>query len=200
MITKRPTKNALMADHRAAAASPVEKAGVVIDHLVDAMAGDPSTPLRRVLVFIDIARNPGTSITAIADRLGADKQTVARDVDWLYNYGCIRRDQSPDSGREVALSMVGFAQTHLGFAAGMMNNNLETLQNFVLGYITLFQGYRASLRDAKIVTVMTAKGEATRPEIFDELYNGPTTTDTRALMALIENGFLNSEGDDGKEE
>ena len=33
-----------------------------------------------------------------------------------------------------------------------------------------------------------------------QLYNGPTTTDTRALMALIENGFLNSEGDDGKEE
>jgi hypothetical protein len=186
-------KDSLLHDHRAAAASPVEKAGQVIDHLVDAMAGDPSAPLRRVVTFIDIARNPGTSSTAVADRVGPDKSTVARDIDWLYNYGCIRRDQSPDSGREVALSIVGFAQTHLGFAARMMGDSLETLQKFVDGYIHLFQGYRATLRDAKIVTVMTAKGSASRPELFDELYNGPPSTDSRALMALIENGFLSSE-------
>jgi DNA-binding MarR family transcriptional regulator len=190
-------KDTLLQDHRAAAASPVEKAGHVIDHLVDALAGDPSAPLRRAIILVDIALNPGTSVTALADRTDSDKSTIARDIDWLYNYGCIRRDQSPDSGREVALTIVGFAQKHLGFAARLMNDDLKTLQKFIQGYIDLFQGYRGTLRDAKIVTVMTAKGDATRAEVFDELYNGPSSTDTRALLVLIENGFLSSE--DGTE-
>ncbi len=203
MVVKMPPspKNSLSKDHRAAAESPVEKASQVIDHLVDACGGDPSTPLRRVITFIDIARNPGTSAVAVADRTNADKSTLTRDIDWLYNYGCVTRTQSTDSGREVALTVVGFAKTHLGFAARLMGNQLETLQNFVNGYITLFQGYKATLRDAKMITVATAKGTATRVELFAELYNGPPTTDTRALMALIENGFLNSTEDDhGTEE
>ncbi len=189
-------KKMLLKEHRAAAESPVEKAGAVIDHLVDACAGDPSTPLRRALTLIDIARYPGTSAVAVSDRTNADKSTLTRDIDWLYNYGCVTRAQSTDSGREVSLTVVGFSKTHLGFAARYMGDNLETLQNFVNGYITLFHGYKATLRDAKMVTVATAKGSTTRPELFDELYNGPVTTDTRALMSLIENGFLTSTEDE----
>lgn len=187
-----PHDTSLIREHREASASPLEKAGQLIDHLVDAMAGDPSVPLRRVLALIDIARNPGTSSAALADRIDSDKSTIARDIDWLYNYGCIRRDPSLESGREVALSVVGFAQTHLGFAAQLVGGNLENLQRFVNGYIDVFQGFRGTLRDAKIVTVLTAKGEATKPEVLAELYNGPVSTDTRALVAMVESGLLDS--------
>lgn len=198
MSTKSPPlspAHLLARQHRAASESPVEKAGRVIDHLVDALAGEPSSPLRRAQVLIDIAQNPGTSQTAILDRVDSDKSSLARDIEWLYNYGCITRSQSESSGREVALTICGFARNHLNFAAQVMGGGLENLQNLLNGYIQFFQGYRPTLRETKMVTVMAEKGEMTRPDLFDELYNGPPTTDTRALAALIEQGFL--EANDG---
>lgn len=188
-------KDNLLSQHREAAASPMEKAATLIDHLVDAMAGEPSAPLRRVLTLIDIAQNPGTSQTAILARLPIlDKSNLTRDIDWLYNYGCITRNVSESSARESALTICGFSRNHLGFAAYLLNNRLESLQKFLEGYINFFQGYRATLRDAKIVTVLTANGETPRQEIFDELYNGPMSTDNRALLALIEEGFVTNDG------
>lgn len=188
----------LLREHREAAESPVEKAARVLDHLVDALAGEPSSPLRRAQVLIDIALNPGTSQAAILDRVDSDKSSLARDIDWLYNYGCITRSVSELSGRESALNICGFAKNHLGFAAKVMNGGLESLQNLLSGYISFFQGYRPTLREAKMVTVMAGQGEMTRPELFSELYNGPATTDTRALTTLIEQGFLST--DDGTDE
>lgn len=191
-------RDRLIREHRLAAESPVEKAARVIDHLVDAMAGEPSSPLRRVQVLIDIAQNPGTSQAAILDRIDSDKSSVARDIDWLYNYGCITRTQSENSGREIALNICGFSRNHLNFAVQVIGGSYQNLQNLLDGYISFFEGYRPSLREAKMVTAMAGKGEMTRPELFDELYNGPTTTDTRALAALIEQGFLST--NDGETE
>ena len=195
MVTKDKTsgsESSLLAQHREAAATPVEKAGIVIDHLVDAMAGEPSAPLRRVLTFVDIARNPGTSQQAILTRIDSDKSTVARDIDWLYNYGCIMRNQGENSAREVSLTVHGVAKTHLGYAIKLMENDLSRLQKFLEDYIKIFQGYRGTLRDAKIITVMAIKGDASKNEILDALYNGPSTTDNRTLMTLVEQGFLSN--------
>jgi len=184
------SKDTLLKDHRAASESPILTTCTIFDHLVDAMAGEPSAPLRRVQVLIDIAQNPGTSQTAIMDRLDIDKSNLTRDIDWLYNYGCITKNTSQQSARESALTICGFARNHLGHAAKLMNDRLDALQTLLEGYTTFFQGFRPSLRDAKIVTVLTAKGEMQRSELFGELYNGPTSTDNRTLLALIEQGVL----------
>jgi DNA-binding MarR family transcriptional regulator len=193
-MQRKKAQNPLLLQHRQAAESPIDKAARVLDHLVDAMAGEPSVPLRRVMVLIDIARNPGTSQTAILERLKLEKSTITRSIDWLYNYGCVTRGANPSNARETALTICGFARTHLHHAATLLGNDLARLQSFVDGYITFFEDYRATLRDAKIVTVLTAKGEATRQNVFDELYNGPATTDARALLALIEQGFVETNG------
>lgn len=198
-IDTDPTQNArdrLAQQHRDAAEGPVQKSSRVIDHLVDALAGDPSSSLRRVATLIDIAQHPGTSQSGIIERCQYDKSSIARDIDWLYNYGCVTRRASENSGREVALMICGFSRTHLLHAAAMMDGDLERLQNFVQGYITLFKGYRATLRDMKIITVLAEKGQASRADLLDALYNGPVSTDTRAVMALIENGFVST--DDGQ--
>lgn len=191
-------RDRLIRDHRLASESPIEKAGHVLDHLVDAMAGEPSAPLRRVQVLIDIAQNPGTSQAAILERIDSDKSSLVRDIDWLYNYGCITRTQSENSAREISLTICGFAKNHLNFAAQITGGTLENLQNLLNGYISFFHGYRPSLREAKMVTIMATKGEMTRLELFEGLYNGPATTDTRALGALIEQGFLGT--NDGETE
>lgn len=184
----------LAAQHREAAAGPFQKAGEVIDHLVAALAGDPSSPLRRALVLIDIARTPGTSQSAVMARLNVDKSSLTRDIEWLYNYGCITRTASPESGRENALSVTGFARTNLGFAAAPLDHDMGLLQTFVENYISFFSPYRPTLRDAKIVAALGGEGTLTRQDLFDHLYDGPVTTDTRSLLALIEEGIIRNDG------
>lgn len=180
--------------HRAASATPLDLAGQVIDHLVDCLAGEPSAPLRRVAVLIDIARHPGTSQMAVSDRQNMEKSTLNRDIDWLYNYGCITKNTSETSARESALTIVGVARTHLARAASGMKGDLNALQKLIDGYISFFGDYRATLRDAKMVTVLSAKGPASRQDVFGHLYNGPPSTDNRTLLALIEEGFIESDG------
>jgi hypothetical protein len=189
-----PGPQKLLSAHRAASATPLDLAGQVMDHLVDALAGDPSVPLRRAGVLVDIALHPGTSQTAVAERQRIEKSALNRDIDWLYNYGCVTKNVSDQSARENALTIVGVARTHMLRAASLLRGDMNALQKLLDGYINFFQDYRATLRDAKMVTILSAKGPATRQEMFDHLYNGPNSTDNRALLALIEEGFIESDG------
>lgn len=180
----------LLQQHRNAAAGPADRACRVLDYLVDAVGGEPSCPLRRIQTLIDIACNPGTSQTAIMNRLGIEKSALSRSIDWLYNYGCIIRNPNPEDARESALTICGFSRTHLGYAAHEFGNDFSRLQKFVDGYINFFDVYRGTLRDAKIVTILSARGPVPRQIIMNGLYNGPATTDSRAVMMLIEQGFI----------
>jgi hypothetical protein len=201
-VAEPEAKDSLITEHRTIAASPVEKACAAIDHLVDALAGEPSSPLHRVAALIDIARYPGTTQTAMMDRLSMDKSSANRNIDWLYNYGCITRATSVSSGRETALTVCSFSYNHLIYAAKSMDKShggdLTRLQSLVEGYITFFQGFRATLRDARIVTTLSAQENITRQGVFDKLYNGPLTTDIRALVTLIEQGFVTSDDEETK--
>ena len=75
--------NTIKTAHNQVSTSPIQKMGLMIDHLVDALAGDPSCPLRRALILNDIDANPHTTQSGIMDRLGLDKHTISRDIQWL---------------------------------------------------------------------------------------------------------------------
>lgn len=171
-------------------ASKAEKIGTVVDHLVDALGGEPACTLRRAVVLADIDENPGTTQADIMERLGVHKSALNRDIEWLYDYGCVMRQPSPQDGREIRLYICGYAKKNLDCAMEYFEGSHKSLKNFLVRFIKLFGQHKPTLRDAKIVSALGDKRNATKQEIFDSLYNGPATTDNRAINNLIELGFL----------
>lgn len=171
-------------------ASKAQKIGAVVDHLVDALGGEPACTLRRAVILADIDENPGTTQAGIMDRLGVQKSALNRDIEWLYDYGCVMRQPSPQDGREIRLYICGYAKKNLDHALEYFDASHKSLKNFLVRFIKLFGHHRPTLRDAKIVSALGDSGAATKQEIVDNLYNGPATTDNRAINNLIELGFL----------
>lgn len=171
--------------------------GQVTDHLVDALAGDPSTPVRRAAILLDIDQNPGTTQAEILARhgeiLGFDKSSLNRDVDWLYDYGCVLRNTKPDNAREIALSTVGYTKRYLGYALDYFHGNHEELIGFMTEFLRIINISRPTLRDMKIMTVIGSNGPVERKKILAELYNGPVSTDNRTINNLIAAGWLEKE-------
>lgn len=166
------------------------KIGRVIDHLVDALGSDPCCTLRRAVILADIDENPGTTQTEIMDRLGVQKSCLSRDVEWLYDYGCVMRQQDPYDARVIRLHCCGYSKKNLGFALENFNFSHKNLKNFLIGLINLFGEHKPTLRDAKIVAVLGDEGSATKQEIFEGLYNGPSTTQNRAINNLVDFGIV----------
>ena len=103
---QRQTGSSTTAD---ATAGNTGKVAEIIDYLVMALGSDPGCTLRRALILVDIDEHPGTTQSAILERLkphasGLHKSAINRDTDWLYDYGCILRQSSPYDAREVTLS------------------------------------------------------------------------------------------------
>ena len=161
--------------------SKAMKVGHVIDHLVDALGGEPACTLRQA---------------GIIQRLGADKSALNRDIEWLYDYGCLLRQPGRD-GREVSLSICGYSKKNLDLALGYFDNSHKSLKNFLIRYINLFGQHKPTLRDAKIVAAVGDKDPTNRQQVFQTLYNGPQTTDNRAINNLIELGILERKGTNG---
>jgi predicted transcriptional regulator len=162
----------------------------VIDHLVAALGGEPACTLRRALILIDIDQHPGTAQAGIMERMDVHKSALNRDIDWLYDYGCIIRHAADSDGRLVQLRICGYAKKNMDLALAYFNYDHNNLKNFLLGLINLFGQHKPTLRDAKIVSVIGDKRSITRQEIFESLYNGPTTTDNRAVNNLINFGLV----------
>ncbi len=173
--------------------SRAAKAGHVIDHLVDALGGEPGCTLRRAVILADIDENPGTTQAGIIQRLKADKSALNRDIEWLVDYGCVTR-RPGDDGREIPLIVEGYAKRHLELALGYFNNSHKGLKNFLIRYMTLFGQHKPTLRDAKIVAAVADSDPSNRQKVFEELYHGPQTTDNRAINNLIELGILERKG------
>lgn len=165
---------------------------MIIDHLVDALGGDPSSSLRRALVLADIDQYPGTNQSEIMKRVEIDKSSLNRDIDWLFDYGCIYREQSSDDARSVKLQTIGYSRNNLAFALDFFGGSHDGLRTFLLQYIELFgrYGIKPSLRDAKIIAAVADKQKATKREILQELYSGPLSTETRAIANILETGLL----------
>lgn len=169
--------------------------GRVIDHLVDALGGDPGCTLRRAVILADIDEFPGTTQAGIIQRLEADKSALNRDIEWFYDYGCIMR-QDGRNGREIGLHTCGYAKKNLELALAHFNNSHRNLKTFLITYMNFFGQHKSTLRDAKIVATLGDKGSANRQAVFEELYNGPLSTDNRAINNLIVAGILKKKGDD----
>lgn len=169
--------------------------GNVVDHLVDALGGEPACTLRRAVILADIDQYPGSTQAAIIQRLAADKSALNRDIEWLYDYGCIMRQVGRD-GREIKLYTCGYAKKNLDLALAYFNNSHKSLKNFLIHYIHMFGQHRPTLRDAKIIATIGEKGSANRQMVFEELYNGPLTTDNRAINNLIVTGLLEKKKQD----
>ncbi|MDB5490820.1 MAG: marR family protein [Micavibrio sp.] len=173
--------------------SKVAKVGHVIDHLVDALGGEPACTIRRAVILADIDENPGTTQAGITQRLKADKSTLNRDIEWLVDYCCIRKKPGQD-GRETLLFTEGYSRKHMESALKYFDNSHKVLKNFLIRYMSLFGEHKPTLRDAKIVASIGDADPSNRQQVFQDLYNGPVTTDNRAINNLIELGLIERKG------
>ena len=180
-----------------ASANRIQQIGLVLDHLVDALGGDPSSPLRRAQILVDIDENPDTTQTEIIDRLpGVNKSTLNREIDWLYDHGCILRQAGREDGRVIHMTTCGYSKKNLSLALDYFGNTHKNLQIFLNSFIKIFSTDKPTLRDAKILATAADMGEASRQELFSRAYAGPQTTSIRALDSLIEQGLLKKTDDE----
>lgn len=167
-----------------------QKSCLVIDHLVEALGSDPSSSLRRALILNYIDENPGITQTEIMHTLKISKSAMNREIEWLFNYGCVTRQGDEKDGRAIKLETCGYSQRSLESALDYFPKRHEGLHSFLNRYIKVLKQDRPTLRDARIIAALYDKGEASKSEIMAELYNGPVTTDKRAYQKLLEDGVI----------
>ena len=182
--------------HNQVSASKVQQLGLILDHLVDALGGDPSSTLRRAVILADIDEFPGTTQTEVLERLNLNKSATNRDIDWLHDYGCIMRQPGATDGRVIHIVTCGYSKKNLGLALDYFENSHKKLKIFLEGLIDMFSDRKPTLRDAKLLATMADLGEASKQELFGRSYNGPHTTNSRALDSLIEEGLITRTGTD----
>jgi DNA-binding MarR family transcriptional regulator len=170
-----------------------ETAGLVIDKLVDAV-GEPSASLTRVMTLIDIDEHPDTTQSEIQSRLDIDKSALSRNIDWLVNYGCVSKHFSPTDARENHLRISAYSKNHMDMALSHINNSHKYLQKFLQSLIKGFSNHKPTLRDAKILITVGSQDIVSKAEVLQNLYNGPVSTDTRAVQVLTEEGLIEKNG------
>jgi len=166
--------------------------GLVLDHLVAALGGDPSSPLRRAQILVDIDAHPDTTQTEVMDRLNLNKSTMSREIEWLYDHGCLIRQSGQQDGRVIHMSTCGYSKKNLEFALYHSERSHKNLQKFLESLITMFTDPKPTLRDAKLLVTAADLGEASRQELFSRSYQGPLTTNVRALERLVEQGLIDT--------
>lgn len=181
-MVKQSAKSAMTTDG--------QKACLVIDHLVEALAGDPSSSLRRALILTDIDQNPGTTQAAIMERLSLHKSALNREVEWLFNYGCIMMQDSAQDARTKTLHVCGYSKKGLDAALDYFRSNHEKMKSFLRLYTKLLRQEKPTLRDAKILAYLYDKKVALKSEVLNNLYEAPTTTDHRAFGEILNAGVI----------
>lgn len=187
---------ALKSAHNQASASRMQQMGLVLDHLVDALGGDPASPLRRAQILIDIDEHPSTTQTEVMERLKLPKSTMSREIEWLYDQGCVLRQTGAEDGRVVQMVTCGYSKKNVSLALDYFGKTHKNLQNFINSLITMFTDAKPTLRDAKILVTAADMGEVNRQELFTRAYAGSQTTNVRALENLVEQGLLNKTEDE----
>jgi len=167
-----------------------QKASYVIDHLIEALAGDPSSSLRRALILNDIDEHPATMQAEIMERLQLHKSSLNREIDWLFNYGCIMRQDGKDDARTKTLQICGYSKKALDAALDYFEGKHEKLKGFVNLFTRILKQEKPTLRDAKIIATLYEKKEADKQDVLDHLVNSAPSTDNRAFNRLIETGLI----------
>lgn len=163
---------------------------MVIDHLVEALGGEPSSSLRRAQILVDIGQHAGSTQTEIMARLDIPKSALNREIDWLFNYGCIMMQDSETDGRSKRLHVCGYSKSALDSALEYCENDYEKLKFFLQNTEKTLKQEKSTLREAKIVATLYQKPNAQKHEVTSALYNGAPATENRALTKLIETGII----------
>lgn len=182
--------NILKSAHNQASANRIQQMGLILDHLVGALGGDPSSPLRRAQILVDIDGHPDTTQSAVMERLGLTKSMANREIEWLYDHGCILRQPSLQDGRVIHIVTCGYSKKNLELALDYFENTHKNLHFFLETIINLFTEQKPTLRDAKFLAAAADVGEASRQDLFARSYTGAQTTNIRALDNLVEQGLL----------
>ncbi len=167
-----------------------QKSCLVIDHLVEALASDPASNLRRAIILTMIDESPGTTQTEIMHKLDITKSAMNREIEWLFNYGCITRHPDQKDGRAIRLEICGYSKRALESALDYFPKGHKSLIYFLEEYIKILKQERPTLRDARIIATLHEQKTASKSKLMDNLYNGPATTDNRAVKQLIDNGVI----------
>lgn len=183
----------LKSAHSAVSSNSVQKMGLVLDHLVAALGGDPSAPIRRAQILLDIDANPGTTQSDVMDRLGLNKSTMNREIEWLYDHGCLIRQSGQQDGRVIHMETCGYSKKNIDLSLDYVEGSHKNLQKFLESLITLFTNPKPTLRDAKLLVTAADLGEASRQELFSRSYQAPQTTNVRSLESLVEQGLMKVE-------
>ena len=173
--------------------SNAQKACLTIDYLVDAMAYHSSCPIRRAAILVDIHENPQTTQAAIMERLDISKSALNRDIDWMFNYGMIRREESDQDARKVKLTISAYSAEHVEKTLELFKNNHKSLQIFLKKLIKVLKDDKATLREAKIIAKIYEAGTITKQEVLESLYSGSPATESRAFAKLMEEGLIKIE-------
>ncbi len=171
-----------------------QKACMVIDHLVESLAGDPSSPLRRALILIDIDQHSGSTQTGVMERLSIHKSALNREIEGMFNYGCIVMRDAAHDGRAKSLEVCGYSKTGLKAALRYFDGDHQRLKDFLDDIGGVLKQEKPTLRDAKIVTALFEMRMAPRQKVMDSLYNAPPTSNHRAINKLIEEGIVKADG------
>lgn len=167
-----------------------QKACLVVDHLVEALAGEPSSSLRRAAILADIDQHPGTTQAAIMERMGLHKSALNREIEWLFNYGCIMMQGSEKDARIKALHVCGYSKKGLDAALVYFEGEHQKLKNFLALYAKVLRQEKPTLRDAKILAYLYNKKVASKADVLNNLYDTPTTTDHRAFNEILTAGVV----------
>ena len=168
-----------------------QKACRIVDHLVDALADDASSSLRRAMILTDIDQYPGTTQTGIMERLQLHKSAVNREVEWLFNYGCVMVQECSKDARSKKLEICGYSKSALYEALAYFGGHHEGLKSFLQGYNRFLKQEKPTLREAKIYAVICDSKGADKQKVIKNLYDGSTSTKNRVINKLIDDGVLN---------
>lgn len=162
----------------------------VIDHLIEALGSDPSSSLRRAMVLVDIDQYPGSTQTGVMERLNIHKSAVNREIDWLFNYGCVTRSNCGDDARSVKLEVCGYSKKALDGALDYFDGDHRALKGFLKDFSLLLKAEKPTLRDAKIISTLFDRKQAEKNEVIAAIHGGSAATDHRAFNKLLEKGLV----------
>ena len=171
-----------------------QKACFVLDHLIEALGNDASSSLRRAAILADIDEHKGTTQAEIMDRLDIHKSAMTREIDWLFNYGCIMRQENQSDKRSVMLETCGYSRRALHAALEYFDGSHKNLHIFINSFISILKQEKPSLRDAKILANLYELGEAERQDVLARIPGSTPSSSHRAYTTLVEEGLI----DDGE--
>lgn len=167
-----------------------QKICYVVDHLIEALGNEPGSSLRRAMILNDIDQYPGTTQTGVMERLGINKSALNREIEWLFNYGCIMRQECEEDARAIRLKTCGYSKKALDAAFDYFDDSHNDLRLFLEKFSKLITVEKPSLRDAKILATLYDREEEDKHKVLDTVPGGSASSNNRAYNKLVDEGII----------